>query len=58
MTEGAVMTVENLTTAFGNITTLVGDVMGIIGGNPVLMMCFSAGLVGTIIGVISALKHA
>lgn len=52
------MTVENLTTAFTNITTLVGDVMGIIGGNPVLMMCFSAGLVGIVIGVIRKLKHA
>ena len=52
------MTIENLTTAFTNITTLVGDVMGIIGGNPVLMMCFSAGLVGIVIGVVKKLKHA
>lgn len=52
------MTVENLTTAFGNITTLVGDVLEIIGGNPVLMMCFSAGLIGIVIGVVRKLKHA
>ena len=52
------MTVENLTTAFGNITTLVGDVMEIIGANPVLMMCFSAGLIGIVIGVVRKLKHA
>lgn len=52
------MTIENLTTAFGNLTTLVGDVLGLIGGNPVLMVCFSAGLVGVAIGVVSKLKRA
>lgn len=52
------MTIENLTGAFGNITTFVSDILEIIGGNPVLMVCFGAGLVPVIIGVVSALKHA
>ena len=52
------MTIENLTTGFGNLTTLATNVMGIIGESPVLMTCFSAGLVGIAIGVVRKLKHA
>ena len=52
------MTIENVSTAFDNITTLCTDVLGVIGGNPILMMCFSAGLIGIAIGVIKRLKHA
>ena len=52
------MTMSGLSSAFTNITTLVTNVLGVIAGNEVLMICFGAGLVGTAIGIVSRLKHA
>lgn len=57
MNEVASMTVENVTTAFGSLTEFAGEVMTMIAGNPVLMICFSAGLLGTAIGVVRKLKR-
>lgn len=57
--EGAVkMSVSAVTTAISNLTTLAGSVLDFVAGNEVLMLCFGAGLVGTVIGVIHAVKNA
>lgn len=50
------MNAETLTTAIGNITDIMGEVVTTIAGNPVLMTFFCAGLVGTAIGLVKSLK--
>ena len=49
---------ESITTNVGNVLDLSGTVLTHILENPVLAFFFCCGIVGTIIGVVSQLKHA
>lgn len=49
---------ENITTNVGHVLDLSGTVLTHILGDPVLAFFFCCGIVGTIIGVVSQLKHA
>lgn len=47
---------SSMSEAINTIVGLVPDVLGIISGNPVLMVFFCAGILGIVIGVIKKLK--
>lgn len=49
---------ETITTNVGNVLDLAGTVLTHILGDPTLAFFFCCGIVGTIIGVVSQLKHA
>lgn len=48
---------EGLTTAVTALMDLAGTFITTILANPVLALFFAAGLVGTVIGIVSQLKH-
>ena len=50
------MTAETMTTAVGNIMSVVSTVVTTISGNAVLMTFFCAGLVGVAIGLVHRLR--
>ena len=50
-------TMENLTTAIGNVFTVVGNVANEVMGNAVTAMFFVAGLIGLGCGILGRLKH-
>ena len=49
---------DAITTGVSTVTTLVGDVFGMITGNPVLTVFLGFGLVGGAIGVFRKLKSS
>lgn len=49
---------ESITTNVGYVLDLSGTVLSHILADPTLAFFFCCGIVGTIIGVVSALKHA
>ena len=51
------MTSEAITTALGTVGTLVQKAISMIADNPVLMVCFCAGLVPIGIGIVRSLKR-
>lgn len=53
----ATMTMEQLSTGFTNLATVVGDAMGTISGNTVLMVVFAASILGVGFRVIHQAKN-
>lgn len=51
------VTMENMTTAIGNVFTVVGNVANQVMANPVTAMFFVAGLIGLGCGILGRLKH-
>lgn len=51
------VTMENMTTAIGNVFTVVGEVANQVMSNPVTAMFFVAGLIGLGCGILGRLKH-
>ena len=51
------VTMENLTSAIGNVFTVVGNVATQVMANPVTAMFFVAGLIGLGCGILGRLKH-
>lgn len=54
---GELVTMENMSTAIGNVFTIVGDVANAVMSNPVTAMFFVAGIIGLGCGILGRLKH-
>lgn len=51
------VTMDNMTTAIGNVFTIVGTVANAVMSNPVTAMFFVAGVIGLGCGILGRLKH-